>query len=184
MKLNFKNIKKLFFLFLGISFLFACPKPPSYSEIPEIDFKEVKLFDAYEILGSDTFKVKACKLKFGLIDGDGNVGLQPEEEIGLDVDSMYINNFFSILYEIKNGDTIIVDSFDRYNSIIPDIRPLGQNKTLIADVYIDLTFSYKNDTLLYDSIMFEFFMIDRDLNRSNLDKTPFLKLDTIGVFTD
>lgn len=168
-------------MFSGILLLFACPKPQSYSEVPEIKFKSVTLYDTIDDIALQN-RVKAYRLKFGLIDGDGDVGLQPEEEIGTETDSMYKDNFFSILYEIKNGDTILVDSFKNYNYIIPDIRPLGQNKTLLADVYININFLYYNDTLLYDSVLFKFFMIDRNLNRSNLDNTPVLKLDTTGIF--
>jgi len=105
--------------------------------------------------------------------------------IGISVDTVYKNNFLAIFYEIKNGDTIMVDSLNRYNYRIPYVEPQGQNKTLLADIYIDYMFFYDvNDQLLYDSVMFEFFVIDRKLNHSNIERTPVLSLNSIGEFPE
>lgn len=178
---NLKNIICLSILIIIIAIITACPTPQKYSEIPEIKFKQIILFDTIDDPDLQN-PVKGYKLRFGLTDGDGNIGLNADDTIGIEIDSLYINNFFSILYEIKTADTIVVDSFKGYNFRIPYVQPQGQNKVLIADVFIDMTFAYHQDTLTYDSVMFEFYIIDRDLNKSNTEKTLAIKLDTIGIF--
>ncbi len=182
MKFKIKNILLSFILISGLVIFSACPNPQKYSEIPAIEFKQVILFDTIDDITLQN-PVKAYKLRFGLIDGDGDIGLHETDTIGYDTDTAYVNNFLSIFSEIKNGDTIVVDSLYRYSYRIPYIQPQGQNKTLIADIYIDFTFAYdRYNNLKYDSVMFEFFVIDTALNKSNIVKTPVLFLDTIGKF--
>ena len=180
-----KNFKNIIFLSIPVSLIVifsACPTPQQYSEIPEIKFKQVELYDTIDDPDLEN-PVKVYKLRFGIIDGDGDIGLNLEDTLGLEIDSIYVNNFISALYEIKNGDTIfIADSLDSYNYRVPYVVPQGQNKTLIADIYINYEFLYQDDTLLYDSVLFIFYMIDRAINKSNVEKTPVLKLDTIGLF--
>lgn len=180
MNLSFKNISLFIILLFGLLIFSACPKPQNYPDIPQIKFKQVVLFDTVDALGS---KSKAYKLVFGIIDGDGDIGLQTTDTIGVDVDTAYVNDFLTIFYEVKNGDTIMTDSLNGYNYRIPYVVPQGQNKTLLADIYIDYLFAYDTDNnLKYDSVMFKFYVIDRKLNKSNLEKTPVLSLKSIGEF--
>ncbi|MCF6365512.1 MAG: hypothetical protein L3J35_04855 [Bacteroidales bacterium] len=179
MKLKIQNIFLSVILISSLLIFSACPKPQSYSEIPEIDFKQVILLNSNDTLGNPE---KMYKLRFGLIDGDGNIGLEETDTIGIEVDSLYVNNFIATMFEVKNGDTIIADTTENYNFRIPYVEPQGQNKLLIADVFIEWTFPYYNDTLLFDSIFFEFYIIDRKLNKSNIEQTPVLYLDTVGEF--
>ena len=177
--MKIQNIFPLILLLSALLMFTACPKPQEYSEIPEIEFKQVKLFNSNDTLGNPE---KTYRLKFGLVDGDGDIGLDEGDTIGLGVDSLYVNNVLTKMLECKNGDTILVDSTGNYNFRIPNIEPQGQNRLLIADVYIDWTFPYYSDTLLFDSIFFEFYIIDHKLNKSNIIKTPVLYLDTVGDF--
>jgi len=181
MRFHIRNILLLIVLTLGLVIFSACPNAQKYSEIPEIKFKQVILFDTIDDITLNN-PVKGYKLRFGLIDGDGNIGLKEADTIGIDVDSLYYNNFITKMYEVRVGDTILVDSIDGYNFRIPYIEPTGQNKTLIADIYNNWTFTYSQDTLKYDSVFFEFFIIDRKLNKSNIEKTPVLSLKEVGVF--
>lgn len=182
MKSQITNILLTFILISGLVILSACPSPQKYSEIPEIKFKQVILFDTIDDITLQN-PVKGYKLKFSLIDGDGDIGLDETDTIGFDIDTTYVNNFLSIFYEVKNGDTLAIDSLYRYSYRIPNIQPIGQNKTLIADVFIDFAFAYdRYGSLEYDSVMFDFFIIDRALNKSNVEKTPVLSLKSFGEF--
>jgi hypothetical protein len=176
-----QNILSYIIIVIVSILLFGCPNPQKYPDEPQIDFLQFVLTDTVDdpSLGN---KVKNCKLRFDLIDGDGDIGLNPEDTIGVDIDTVYRNNFLSVLYQVKNSDTLTVDSLNGYNFRIPDIQPVGQNKTIQAVVEIDMQFNYYKDTLLYDSVIFEFFIIDRALNKSNIEITPVLKLDTVGSF--
>ncbi len=165
-----------------MSIITACPETVQYPPEPEIEFKQVRLFDSLDLLGG---KNKVYELKFGIIDGDGNIGLRDSDTTGVfHPDSLYSNNLFTTLYEIVNGDTVRVDSAKQRNFRVPYVQPEGQNKTLIADIFVNINFSCDGDgNLPYDTIYFDFYIVDRDFNKSNIQKTPVLKLDTTGVFT-
>jgi len=184
MKFSFKNIFLVVSLISAILIFSACPNPQKYPETPAIKFKQVIVFDTIDDIALQN-PVKGYKLRFGLIDGDGDIGLNETDTIGVEVDTVYVNDFLSMFYEIKNGDTILVDSLNRYNYRIPYIEPQGQNKTLLADIFIDFAFLYDRDNLLkYDSVMFDFFVIDRKLNKSNVERTPVLSLKKNGEFPE
>lgn len=184
MSLSFKNILSFVLFIIGIMFLWACPNTQSYPDVPQIKFKQVILFDTIDDITLNN-PAKGYKLSFSLIDGDGDIGLHETDTIGVDVDTVYVNDYLAMFYEINNGDTIMVDSLHRYNYRIPYVEPQGQNKTLIADIFIDYVFTYDiNNNLPYDSVMFKFFVIDRKLNKSNIEKTPVLSLKSIGKFPE
>jgi len=171
----------IFLLFFLISILTACPEPKKYPDEPQIQFEQVQLKDTFDLLGNTN---KLYKLKFGIIDGDGDIGLKESDSTGIyDPDSLYSNNLFTTLYEVVNGDSIKIDSSKQRNFRVPYVEPQGQNKTLIADIIIDIIFSYDGDgNLPYDSIYFNFYIVDRKLNKSNIQSTPVLNLNSEGLF--
>lgn len=171
-----------FFLIILISaILFGCPNPQKYSEIPEINFRQIVLKDSVDGLGNN---IKLLKLIFGITDGDGNIGLRESDSTGIfHRDSLYTNDLFTELFEVINGDTVRADSSVQRNFRIPYVVPDGQNKTLIAEIIIDIDFSYSlAGELPYDSIYYKFFVVDRDINKSNVEQTPVIRLDTVGFF--
>ncbi len=170
------------FLVLILSILTACPAPQQYSNIPNIEFKQLALKDSSDLLGN---KNKIYTLLFKVIDGDGNIGLKESDTSGVFAPGeLYSNNLFTTLYEISNGDTLKLPPEKQRNFRIPYIQPQGQYKTLIADIYVNIAFAYNNEGALpYDSVFFEFYLIDRDFAQSNIQKTPVLRLDTTGIFT-
>jgi len=182
MNFSLRNISLFIILILGLLILYACPNPQKYPDIPQIKFKQVILFDTIDDISLQN-PAKGYKLVFGIIDGEGDIGLQETDTIGIDVDTAYVNDFLTMFYEVKNGDTIMIDSLNGYNYRIPYVVPQGQNTTLLADVYIDYVFNYdRYNNLKYDSVMFEFYVIDRKLNKSNIERTPVLSLKSVGEF--
>ncbi|NOZ35213.1 MAG: hypothetical protein GXO80_07940 [Chlorobi bacterium] len=176
-----KNGYHISLLIAFLSILTACPTPKQYPSEPQIQFEQVQLKDSVDLLGNTN---KVYRLKFGLIDGDGDIGLTESDTSGIySPDSLYSNDLFTTLYEIVNGDTLKIDSSKQRNFRVPYVQPQGQNKTLIADLFININFSYNGDgKLAYDSIYFDFYIVDRKLNKSNIQLTPVLKLDTVGIF--
>jgi hypothetical protein len=163
--------------------LSACPKPQQYPDEPQIKFKQFILMDTVDLLNNP---IKRVKLWFSLIDGDGNIGLKDSDTTGVyDPDSTYYYNFFTTGYEIIDGDTIKFIDEKQRNFRIPYVEPQGQVKTLMADIYTDIDFSYlQNGQLPYDSIFLDFYIVDRAFNMSNIERSVTLKLDTIGKFPD
>jgi len=176
-------IIQLFIVFTLIFFLTACPAPQKYPDEPQITFKQIILSDTSDLLGN---QIKRVKLRFYLIDGDGNIGLKDGDTAGaFHPDSVYYSNFFTSIFEIVNGDTVKIPDEKQRNFRIPYIEPQGQVKTLMAEIYTDIDFSYPlNESLPYDSLFLEFYIVDRDFNPSNVENSIVIALDTIGEFPD
>lgn len=174
-----KSFRIIFFVPAVLIFILtACPTPQQYPVEPQIEFKKVTLSDRIDILGNH---FKNYQLSFTFIDGDGDIGLKESDTTGIFApESKYYNNLFFKVYEIKNGKKIIVNDTLAYRTKY--IQPLGQNKTLKADILIDYPFKILNDKLEYDSVLFEFYMADRQQHESNIDSTIRLGIDTTGVF--
>lgn len=170
-----------FLLILLLLFLGACPGPEYYPNEPEVNFKKVVLTDSFDALGN---KVKRLTLVFNVVDGNGDIGLREQDTISPFVGE-YRYNCYTTLYEKIDGELVPAELSAPYNFRIPYVEPQGQNKLLKADIYLDMDFTvYGNGELLYDSIAFDFFIYDRSLNQSNIDKTPVIYLDTTGYFID
>jgi hypothetical protein len=124
------------------------------------------------------------KIVFKVIDGNGDIGLKTEEtEIKyLYRDSLWNNNYFSTRYRFENGMSVeIADTLAPPFYRIPYVVPIGQNKTLKASVSINITYPYYSTGLQFDTVMYEFFIVDRALNKSNVEFTPKIPLDSIGI---
>lgn len=173
------NILKSLSIITIMLFITACPKPQKYSIIPQLTFKRVELKDSIDKLDN---KIKNYRLVFEIIDGDGDIGfINKQDTLGFPADHLYHDNLYINLYEYTNGQLeLFLDSIG-YRT--PFIQPQGQNKNLKADILIDYSFTYINGELKHDSVMFEFFMFDRSLNKSNMESSPILYIDTTGTFT-
>lgn len=176
-------IIQFLFLFTLIIMLTACPGPQKYPDEPQITFKQMIISDSTDLLSN---QVKKVKLIFYLIDGDGNIGLKEGDTTGIfHPDSLYYFNFFTTIFEIVDGDTVKTPDDKQRNFRIPYVEPQGQVKTLMADIFIDIEFAYPiNGSPPYDSIFFEFYIVDRDFNPSNLENSITIPLDTTGKFPD
>ena len=150
--------------------MMSCKKIQSYPDIPEVHFKSYTAKNSVDLLGNET---KAVELVFTFIDGDGDIGLKQTDTISPYIGE-YKNNYFSTLYVKENGEYKKIENIAVSNYTIPYIEPQGQNKTLKADVKVkyEYTILSANDSLFsYDTIMYEFYIVDRALNQSNIDST-------------
>ena len=139
---------------------------------PEIVFK------------SFTQEGTGATLVFGFTDGDGNIGLEQGDTLGVNCPDtcIYYWNLFCEYYELQDGEwTHIPIDWTLENSIpfyyrVPRAEPTGQNPALIGDISIDMPFySLPSD---YDTARFEVKLVDRDLNESNVITTSaFIKPD-------
>ncbi len=161
--------------------LSACPGPEEYPVIPEISFKSVILSDTADALGNP---IKKMQLVFFVVDGDGNIGYNEWDTIPPYVGE-YRYNCHTTLYEYIDGEIVEAEVEAPYNFRIPYVEPQGQNKLLEADIYLDMDFTTAGGGgLAYDSILFDFYIYDRALNKSNVEQTPIIYLDTLGIFTE
>lgn len=143
---------------------FSCQKIESISEIPYIEFKSFDLKDTVDILGNEG---KIGELVFEFEDGDGDLGLEQADT--LYPDTINYNLFFT-LFEKIGGQFQVVDEEDLETSLnfrIPYIENVGQNKTLKGEIKVDFYYLL----MLYDTIKYEFYIIDRALHKSNVEAT-------------
>lgn len=158
--------------YIFIIFISGCIEIENPSDIPEITYTAHKAYYCIDELENEN---KCIRLSFHLKDGDGNIGLRQLDTIN-PFTGIYAHNFYFDMYIHKN------DGFELWNDLqinyfdIPYIVPQGQNKTLIADVNIDMSFPVSR--LTYDTLLLHFYIYDRAQNQSNTEIS-----DTI-IFTN
>lgn len=172
------NLKSLL-LIIGIltGLIFSCVPPKAYPVEPEVSFKEIKMYDGHDTLQNP---VKRIILTMSVVDGDGNIGL-PEDYVLPGFDTLDNKNWFINLYNKKDTVFEKVDLLAPLNYRTTFLVPKGQDKSLTADFEVTLDFTKFED---YDTVKFDFYIYDRDLNRSNTAETPALPADTTGIFTN
>jgi len=168
-----RRTRSLIILSLIFILLWSCKKYEEYPPEPQIEFLDfVLLRDAQ---GIDQRGV----LRFSFTDGDGNIGLYDNDTL-----PPYDYNLFVRYFEQQNGsfqevflvtpryinDTTIVYDTATFNGRIPILTPAGKNKAISGE--IEDTLFINNPLSAFDTIMFELFIRDRDLNESNVIQTP------------
>ncbi len=158
-------------LCLGICsiLIYACEKIEPVDPAPEIKFKSLEIEQF-----TDTFFRYAGELVFSFVDGDGDIGLFEYDT--LNADSSYKYNLFLFPYSKIDTQYIEIDisklETPPFYRIWYDekMNRVSQNKTLKGDIKLDLQFPeerpYNSDTIRY-----EFYMIDRAGNKSNVEVT-------------
>lgn len=110
-------------------------------------------------------------LKIYFTDGDGDIGLTDADTMPpFDRYSDFYYNFFIKYYEKQKGVYVPVELPVSFNSRIPVINPEGKSKALKGEIEIELFIN--NPFSLYDTIMFEAYIVDRALHASNIVATP------------
>lgn len=158
----------LIFVSLSI-FWVSCRKPIKYSEIPDIKFLSIPIIDTIDDLENP---IKRAVLTYYLIDGNGDIGFNDGDTLApYDINGNYYHNLIIDMYKIIDGIAIKVDTPEigtYFKFRTKYIEPVGQNKTLKCTFYINLDFDVPMN---WDSVMFNFYMYDRALNKSNITTT-------------
>jgi hypothetical protein len=167
-------MKKIVVLILILTLTFACKKIEVYPDEPQISFKSVIVRDSTDILDNP---IKAVKLIFEVIDGDGDIGLDESDTTGpFHRDSAYYYNLFIKEYE-KIGENFVEVpnvNFPRYFRI-PDLTPQGQNKTLKAEITVNMEYRYSDSNpLKFTEFKYFYYLVDRNLNKSNEDTSSLV----------
>lgn len=149
--------------------LVSCLQDEEYPIIPEITFENFIL-----LFNTQTQIIERGVLKISFKDGDGDIGLYQT-----DTAPPYDFNLFITYYEIQNKDTVeifLVDPISgdtsTFNARIPILTPKGSDKSIKGEIE-DTLFIY-DPTSPYDTIMFEVYLMDRALHKSNVVKTPLI----------
>ncbi len=144
--------------------LTACIKEEQYPVEPKIEFESFAT--ARDISGKDSLGA----ITISYTDGDGNIGL-----FAWDTVEPRKYNFYLKFMELVNNQLVEVkpvDSSLTFNARIPLLTPAGRNKNIKGDITMYLELYFARQILKSDTIAFEIYIKDRDLNKSNVVETP------------
>jgi len=169
-----KIVSYLVAVLIVLAGIVSCRPIESLPPEPYIEFTSFEIFDTTDILGN---VAKGGRLKFYFEDGDGDLGLK--DPTGTQDDT---TNLFLKLYRKENGVMVPAtgnDPLEPSDYRIPYMTRLGQNKILKGT--IAATFMY----LFYtpsDTIMYDFYIVDRALNESNVASTSEIVVSVNKVY--
>ncbi len=144
--------------------LTGCIKEEQYPVEPKIVFES--FITRRDISGKDSSGV----ITISYTDGDGNIGL-----FAWDTVEPRKYNFYLKFMELVNNQLVEVkpvDSTLTFNARIPILTPAGRNKNIKGDITMNLELYFARQILKSDTIAFEIYIKDRDLNESNMVETP------------
>jgi hypothetical protein len=153
----------LILVLLGLQSCFKIETYPDTPHIELIDFTFVDTIDNPE-LGNRVLK---GTLHFYFVDGNG--------DIGFDTTSPRQNTIFLEKYRISGNQAILIDLLEPLNFYVPEFTKSGSNSTLKGEMFVlDLNEYFP---LTADTLMYKFYIVDRDGNKSNVDSTGYLILE-------
>lgn len=145
-----------------VLFLTSCNNFEKVNDVPDITFRS---FTMTEIDTLD-FKIKTGELVFTFVDGNADFGIKTEENPD---DTL---NLFLIPFKKENGvyDSIDAETYGRRYSVLNDVNMerTGQNKTIRGEIKVQV---YYFIALPYDTIRYDFYIVDRAGNKSNVATT-------------
>jgi hypothetical protein len=154
----------LFLLILLFTGLTACIKEEQYPLEPYIEYGGFTTLR--DVKGKDSLGA----ITISYTDGDGNIGLFAWDTVEPRKYNFYLKFMQYVnkqLVEVKPADTTIT-----FNARIPLLTPAGKNKNIKGDITMSLELYFARQMLLSDTIAFEIYIKDRDLNKSNVVETP------------
>jgi hypothetical protein len=160
-----KTIIYLLLFILPMLIICSCIKKKDYPDVPYIEFESFT--NLKNTQGIDTAGV----LKISFEDGSGDIGLgegdtnYPYEKAG-----DYYYNFIITYYEVQKGKLVKVPINNTFNGRIPPMTVTGINQPKKGT--IEYRFDIVNPFSSYDTIVFDAYIYDRGLNKSNTIRTP------------
>jgi hypothetical protein len=152
----------------------GCKKIEQLPAEPSVKFTSFAVFDTIDILGNIE---KGGRLKFYFEDGDGNIGL-PEPTVN-DEDT---TNLFLTLYRKTNGKMVLSNEDDPLKPSsyrIPYMTRTGINKVLKGTISVTFVYLFWTPS---DTIMYDFYIKDRDNNISNVASTSEIILNVNNIY--
>ncbi len=163
--------------------LSSCLKKEIYPNEPQITYKS---FNAQSI--------DKALLVFSFTDGDGDIGLKPNENLNVSgSDSIYYYNLYIKTYyknyqgifkdtaiyytqtiTLPNGTTSTITKLDTglIRQRIQFVSNNNKDKSLKGEIYVDLN-GYRQ-SVKHKVIKYKFYMYDRSRNKSNVVESPEL----------
>jgi len=146
------------------AWLTGCIKEEQYPVVPHIEYGG--FYTIRDISGKDSLGA----ITISYTDGDGNIGLFAWDT----VEPRKYNYYLKFMQKLNNQLVEVepVDSSVTFNARIPNLTPVGRNKNIKGDITMSLQLYFARQILQSDTIAFEIYIKDRDLNNSNVVDTP------------
>ncbi|MCB0430776.1 MAG: hypothetical protein KDD54_11750 [Flavobacteriales bacterium] len=142
----------------GVFGFASCIKPKQCDPTPSIQFSD------FTILGDSAI------LEFTFEDGDGDIGLKEGDTAKPFDFNLYMSYFEKINGKFVNMDSTLAIPF-RFR--IPYLESENSDRCLSGNVSVAITPIYRNTASPYsDTIMYSFYIFDRELRKSNEAETP------------
>jgi hypothetical protein len=154
---------------LVLLFVAGCKKFETYPPEPIIEF--ISLTKIPNTLNIDDKGI----LKIGFTDGDGDIGLGQGDTLSpFNPGGAYYYNFFIFYYEKQHGTYVKFISNPPVHSRIPPVVSDVSDRGIKGEIEIEVEIN--NFFSPYDTIQFEMYIYDRALNKSNVIRTPDIKI--------
>lgn len=156
-------------------FICSCERPPDYDKTPKIEFKSVQ--KVVNIGDISLAKQDSVTITLAFQDGDGDLGMSTENVGTEPYVDFYKRNYHATLYKRVKGIYKEVFSLEgepiEYGGVFPPL--VDQDGPIDGDLNYHIIISHNNAQILeaFDTLRFEVFIIDRDLNQSNTVVTDF-----------
>ena len=146
---------------------------PDYPDEPVVDYQGFGLYIVVDQLGNKTL---VGRLTFEFTDGDGNLGLYPlPEDTSPGLPDSLKYNFYLQLYDLQGYEYVKIPGSEggelKYR--IPYLDKQPTSGTMDLDISFPL--------IIYDTVFYTFYIVDRDYNRSNTDTTEVIILSGIDL---
>ena len=162
-----KGLKILLIALIG--WLIGCKDTRIFSPVPYLEFEEYILFS--KDFDPTKFPFDHSQVTLYFTDGDGNLGQEASFE-GIaccDTCNFYCNLFVDVYSKV---DGVYGDEY-AYNARIDDMTPAGQDPTLEGQIIYKVSLAGR----FSDTVKMEFYIYDRDLQKSNLVAIPEIWVD-------
>ena len=160
---------------IALLFCSACSgEDPAMNTVPEITF------DGINALRDVNGKDSAIDLLIGFTDGDGDIGLSPNDTLPpFNAGSPYNHNLPITIYYRDTADfQPLLNQNDEpvtFHERVPDLTPEGKNKLITGQIVVHLPADPLG--LKPTEMKYEVNLIDRALNVSNTIETPVIRLE-------
>ena len=156
-------MKRLYFTVIVIAILFSsCKERINFDKVPYLEVVSFTKIDN----GTSIDEYATLVLYF--TDGDGNIGLDETFDYHpFDTSSIYYNNFFVTYYAKRNGEFVAFPELEfntRLTRFLSSNNPEPLEGEITRKLYIRNPLVTAPDV---DTIKFECWIVDRDLNVSN-----------------
>ena len=146
---------------LGLLLAGGCLQVETLPPEPSVEFVSV------------TQLTDSASLVFSFKDGDGDIGLDPNDTTGQFAPGQtFFHNLFVEYFEKQNGVWQQINLQLPYRYRIPVITPTGQNKSLEGEISIALAPFPTDPFSRFDTVKYSIQLADRALHLSNVVETP------------